>query len=85
MMPFQRTKPQVQHRLRCRLSTSDSSPDQQQQPLGGWVVPGAAAAAPVHMGNGFATQVGSSAPVSTQQQSKQIDTIAKKASHIFLD
>ena len=31
-----------------------------------------------HMGNGFATQIGS-APVS-QQQSKQIETIAKKAS-----
>ena len=83
MIPLQRTKPQAQHRLRCRLSTSDSSPSatpDQQPPLGGW---GAAPAAPeapaaAHMGNGSATQVGS-VPVSQQQQSKQIDTIAKKA------
>ena len=39
----------------------------------------ASPASGAHMGNGFATQVGS-APVSQQQQSKQIDTIAKKAS-----
>ena len=82
---LQRTKPQAQHRLRCRVSGSDSSPsspDQQQQlpgyePLGGWVVPGAAAAAAAPaalMGNGIATKVGS-AP-----SSQQIDTIAKKAS-----
>ena len=82
MTPLQRTKPAAQHRLRCRLSTSDSSPlatpDQQPPaPLGGWV-------APVHMGNGFATQVGSAPVMSQQQQSKQIDTIAKKASPLDL-
>ena len=78
---LQRTKPQAQHRLRCRLSGSDSSPsypDQQQQPgyepLGGWIVPGAATASPALMGNGIATKVGS-AP-----SSQQIDTIAKKES-----
>ena len=87
---LQRTKPQAQHRLRCRLSGSDSSPsspDQQQQlpgyePLGGWVVPGAAAAAAAPaalMGNGIATKVGS-AP-----SSQQIDTIAKKASQRNLE
>lgn len=75
-----RTKPAAQHRLRCRLSTSDSSPlatpDQQPPaPLGGWV-------APVHMGNGFATQVGSAPVMSQQQQSKQIDTIAKKVTSL---
>ena len=81
LFALQRTKPQAQHRLRCRLSTSDPSHPATPEDGGGWVVPPAeAVAAPVHLGNGFATQVGSAPVMSQQQQSKQIDTIAKKAS-----